>query len=62
MLDTIQAMSLLTVMEIIGPIILACALIYGIYHSRRRSRLDEARADAATKELYGSEQAGRPNG
>jgi hypothetical protein len=36
MLDTLQSMSLLTVMEILGPIILAAGLIYGIYHSRRR--------------------------
>jgi hypothetical protein len=36
MLDTVQGMSLLTMMEILGPIVLAIALIYGIYHSRRR--------------------------
>jgi hypothetical protein len=36
MLDTTQGLSLLTLAEIIGPIILAVALIYGIYHSRRR--------------------------
>jgi hypothetical protein len=36
MLDTIQALSLLTLAEIIGPIILGAALIYGVYHSRRR--------------------------
>ena len=36
MLETLQSLSLLTVMEIIGPIVLAAGLIYGIYHSRRR--------------------------
>ena len=36
MLDTIQSMSLLTFAEIFGPIVLGAALIYGIYHSRRR--------------------------
>ena len=36
MLDTIQSMSLLTVAEIIGPIVLGAGLVYGIYHSRRR--------------------------
>ena len=36
MLDTVQSMSLLTVLEIVGPILLAAGLIYGIYHSRRR--------------------------
>jgi len=36
MLDTLQSMSLLTLAEIVGPILLGAALIYGIYHSRRR--------------------------
>ena len=36
MLDTPQGMSLLTVMEIVGPILLAAGLIYGISHSKRR--------------------------
>jgi hypothetical protein len=36
MLETLQSLSLLTLLEIIGPIVLAAALIYGIYHSRRR--------------------------
>jgi hypothetical protein len=36
MLDTLQSMSLLTIVEIVGPIVLAAGLIYGIYHSRRR--------------------------
>ena len=36
MLDTLQGLGLLTIAEIIGPIVLAAALVYGIYHSRRR--------------------------
>jgi hypothetical protein len=36
MLETISSMSLLTVVEIVGPILLGAGLIYGIYHSRRR--------------------------
>ena len=34
--ENIQSMSLLTIAEIIGPILLGLGLIYGIYHSRRR--------------------------
>jgi hypothetical protein len=36
MLDTVQSLSLLTLMEIVGPVLLAAGLIYGIWHSRRR--------------------------
>jgi len=36
MLDTLQSLSLLTIAEIVGPILLAIALIYGISHTRRR--------------------------
>jgi hypothetical protein len=36
MLETLQSLSLLTIAEIVGPILLAAGLIYGIYHSRRR--------------------------
>jgi hypothetical protein len=39
MLDTLQGLGLLTIAEIVGPIVLAAALIYGIYHSRRRRGL-----------------------
>lgn len=31
-----SSVSLLTIAEIVGPILLAAGLIYGIYHSRRR--------------------------
>ena len=36
MFDTLQGISLLAIAEILGPIALALALIYGIYHSSRR--------------------------
>jgi hypothetical protein len=47
MLDTLHGLGLLTIMEIIGPIILAAALIYGISRSRRRRR-QEPRSTAGT--------------
>ena len=40
MLETLQSVSLLTFAEIVGPILLAVALIYGIYHSRRSRRTE----------------------
>ena len=40
MLETIQSMSLLTVAEIVGPILLGIALAYGIYHTRRSRRTE----------------------
>jgi hypothetical protein len=47
MLETVQSLSLLTLAEIIGPILLAAGLIWGIMHSRRRNRgADEAFARA----------------
>ena len=36
MLDTTHSLSLLTMAEIVGPILLGVALIYGIVHTRRR--------------------------
>ena len=57
MLETIQAMSLLTIMEIIGPILLGMGLIYGIVHTRGRSRAAKARTEAATRDLYRQEDA-----
>jgi len=36
MLETAQSVGLLTILEILGPIVLAGGLVYGIYHSRRR--------------------------
>ena len=39
-------------MEVVGPIVLAAALAYGIFMTRRRSRASRARTDAATRENY----------
>jgi len=52
MLDTIEAVSLLTIMEIVGPILLGAALVYGILMSRRRSRASKIQTDVATRNLY----------
>jgi hypothetical protein len=56
-LETIQSLSLLTLMEIIGPILLGMALVYGIVQTRRRSRAAKARTEAATRNLYRQEDA-----
>ena len=38
-LDTLQSLSLLTMVEVVGPIVLAAGLAYGIFNSRwRRSQ------------------------
>ena len=47
MLETLQSVSLLTIAEIVGPILLAAGLIYGIYHSRRR-RAQQPKSTAGT--------------
>jgi len=52
-LDSLQAMSLLTIMEIIGPILLFAVLIYGTMQwSRRRRGPTDAVREGATRELY----------
>ena len=52
-LDSVQAMSLLTIMEIIGPVLLIAVLIYGtIQWSRRRRGPTEAVREGATRQLY----------
>jgi hypothetical protein len=52
-LDSAQAMSLLTIMEIIGPVLLIAVLIYGtIQWSRRRRGPTEAVREGATRQLY----------
>ena len=48
MLDTVTAMSLVTVAVIVGPILLAAGLIYGIMHSRRRRAQQPARTRGTT--------------
>jgi hypothetical protein len=47
MLDSFTSMSLLTVMEIVGPLVLAGGLAYGIWVASRRRRV--ARVKRATK-------------
>ena len=52
-LDSLQAMSLLTIMEIIGPILLFAVLIYGMMQwSRRRRGPTQTVREASTRELY----------
>ena len=53
MLESIQAVSLLTIMEIVGPVLLLAVLIYGtLQWSRRRRGPIQAVREAATRELY----------
>ena len=52
MLETIQSMSLLAVMEILGSVLLALALIYGIVQWSRRPRVAKRVSDEATRRLY----------
>lgn len=47
MLETVQSVSLLTIAEIVGPVLLAAGLVYGIYHSRRR-RTRQLKSTAGT--------------
>jgi hypothetical protein len=53
MLGTSEAMSLLPIMEIVGPILLGVALVYGaVQWSRRRGGRIDAMRQAATRNLY----------
>ena len=53
MLESMQAMSLLTIMEIVGPVLLLAVLIYGtLQWSRRRRGPTQALREEATRELY----------
>jgi len=52
-LDSVQAMSLLTIMSIIGPALLLAVLIYGtIQWSRRRRGPTQAVREESTRRLY----------
>jgi hypothetical protein len=52
-LDSVQAMSLLTIMEIAGPVLLIAILIYGTMQwSRRRRGPTETVREEATRQLY----------
>jgi|tagenome__1003787_1003787.scaffolds.fasta_scaffold19324588_1 hypothetical protein len=52
MLDTSTSLSLLTLMEIVGPIVLAAALIFGILQYRKRTRGMSIRTEETTRKLY----------
>ena len=53
MLESIQSMSLLTIMEIVGPVLLLAVLIYGtLQWSRRRRGPTQAVREASTRQLY----------
>jgi hypothetical protein len=56
MLSTLQGLSLLTIVEIIGPIVLACALAYGLTRASRRPQGPvERKSVKATAENYKQE-------
>ena len=53
MLESLQAISLLTIMEIVGPVLLLAVLIYGTMQwSRRRRGPTQAVREASTRQLY----------
>jgi hypothetical protein len=52
MLDTLSSTSLLVAMEIIGPIVLAAALIYASVEWSRRRKASVAVSETATDGLY----------
>jgi hypothetical protein len=52
-IESIQAMSLLTIMEIVAPVVLLAVLIYGtLQWSRRRRGATQAVREASTRQLY----------
>jgi hypothetical protein len=55
MLNDFHSLSLLTLMEIIGPVVLALGLWYGIARSRR-SKASQRASDRATRDLYEKEE------
>jgi|tagenome__1003787_1003787.scaffolds.fasta_scaffold14750246_1 hypothetical protein len=52
MLENIQTVGLLTLMEIVGPLLLGLAFLYGIAQWRRRTRADQVLGEQVTRELY----------
>jgi hypothetical protein len=53
-LESLQAMSLITIMEIVGPVILLAVLIYQtLQWSRRRRGRTQSVREATTRELLG---------
>jgi NhaP-type Na+/H+ or K+/H+ antiporter len=55
MLENLQSVTLLTIMEIVGPILLGVALWYGIVRTRRLSKSQREATDRATQRLYRQE-------
>ena len=45
-------MTILTIMEIVGPLVLAAAFIYGLLVASRRPRTKRTASDAATRRMY----------
>jgi hypothetical protein len=58
MLDDLHSISLLTLMEIVGPIVLALGLWYGIAKTRR-SKGSRMATEEATRVLYRDEDRRR---
>ena len=52
MLDTGLSVSLLTIMEVLGPLLLAAALVYAIVQYRKRSRATVRHTEEVTRQLY----------
>lgn len=52
MLDTLTNVSLTTLMVVIGPVLLAIAIGYGLFALRHRSRSMKEHSDQATRRLY----------
>jgi hypothetical protein len=64
MLDTVENFSLTTLMVIVGPVLLALAMAYGVVQSRYRSRTARQHSETETKSLYAAaaEQERRTEG
>jgi len=52
MLDSLTSMSLLAAMEILGPLVLAAGLAYGIWVSSKRRRGSQEASDQAARRLF----------
>jgi hypothetical protein len=55
MLENLQSVTLLTLAEIVGPIVLGAGLWFGIMRTRRLSRSERQVTDWATKRRYRQE-------
>jgi hypothetical protein len=52
MLETLTSMSVLAIMEIVGPLVLAAGLAYGIWATSRRLRAARKASDQAARRLF----------